>query len=86
MVAMLLALPAFFFALSAYSVEDNPQACDCETVEISQQEEAGGCSAQVKEKACPLYRETRIWKERLHEQQERRRLEKRMEVPNIPHR
>ena len=82
--AFLLVLATFLPALSAYSVEDNPKACDCETMEISDQEQAEGCPASVKEKACPLYRETKVWKERLHQQQEQRRLEKRMEPGTVP--
>lgn len=82
--AGLIFLAAVLLTLTAYPAEDKPEACNCETVDVSVEEEAGGCPGHVKERACPLYRETRIWKERLREQQEQRRLEKRMEPRTVP--
>lgn len=82
--AVFLVLATFLPALNGHAMEDDPKACNCETVEVSAQEQAGGCPADVKEKTCPLYREARVWKERLRQQQEQRRLEKRMEPPTIP--
>ena len=82
---VLISLAAFFSAPSAYPVQDNPEACNCETVDVSVEESAAGCPAGVKEKTCSLYRETRVWKERLRQQQEQRRLEKRMEPRTVPH-
>ena len=68
-----------FFALNAYAVEEKPEACDCHSIELTQEEIAGGCTDAVKKEHCPLYRETIIWKEQLQLEQERRQLERRME-------
>ena len=79
-----LLLAALFPVMKVHAVEDNPKACNCETLDVSGQEAAGGCPAHVKEQTCPLYREVQDWKERLRQQHEQRRQEKSMEPSNIP--
>lgn len=81
---ILIALPALLIGSRAIAAEENPEACNCELIELTEQEEAGGCPAHVKERVCPLYRQAREWKQRLQEQHDRRRREKRMEPLNIP--
>jgi hypothetical protein len=82
--AFLVSLLFPFVALNVYAVEENPEACNCHTVDLTGEEIAGGCTDAVKEKTCPLYRETIKWKERLKHEQEQRELEKRMEPRYIP--
>ena len=59
----------------------NPAACDCSTTEVSEQEAAQGCSSEVKKKICGLFNQSKIWKERLRMQQERRQIEQNTIVP-----
>ena len=66
------------FPLKVYSYEENPSACDCNTIVISTQEQQDGCPASIKREACPTFREVEQWQIRLHHQQEQRRLEDRM--------
>lgn len=61
-----------------------PSACDCETLVVSEEEAANGCPSHVKEKTCPLYRDSETWKERLRRQQENRRLEENIQPRGIP--
>jgi hypothetical protein len=82
--AFLVSLLFPFLTLNVFAVEDNPAACDCHTVDITKEEITGGCTETVKEQTCTLYRETRIWKERLKRDQEQRELEKRMEPRYAP--
>ncbi|MEJ2760785.1 MAG: hypothetical protein P8126_04420 [Gammaproteobacteria bacterium] len=80
----LLPLLAPLLAPVAFAAKDNPKACNCDTIILSDQEIADGCTDAVKKKTCPLYRETQIWKERLRQQHEERLREKRMQPLNIP--
>jgi len=80
----LLVLLALFHPTNAVTAEEDPGACNCELIELSDQEQANGCPAHVKERVCPLYRQALEWKKRLQEQHEQRRQEKRMEPPSIP--
>jgi hypothetical protein len=82
--AFLVSLLFPVIALNVYAVEENPEACDCHSVDLTQEEIAGGCTHEVKQAHCPLYRETIKWKERLKHEQEQRELEKRMEPRYIP--
>ena len=66
------------FPLNVYSSEDDPSACDCNTIVISDQEEQGGCPASVKGEACPQFRNIEEWQMRLRQQQKLKRLEDRM--------
>lgn len=77
-------LTIFSFPLTLNAIEDNPSACECDTIELSEQEIVNGCPAHVKEQTCSLYREIQIWKQRLRDQQKQRELEKKMEPLNIP--
>lgn len=77
---VLSALVSLFLALNACAVKEPPEACNCNTVDVSAEEIAGGCPASVKEQVCRLYRE----KERLQREEEQRRLEKSMEPKYIP--
>jgi hypothetical protein len=79
-----LVLISLLLAPQTHAVEDNPAACNCKTLDLSDEETAGGCPAHVKEKTCPRYRDIQIWKERLRQQQEQRRQEKSMQPLNIP--
>jgi hypothetical protein len=72
------------FLLAAATVEDDPGACDCDSIDITETEIRNGCPARVKEQTCPLYRQTLIWRERLRQQREQRRLEKQMEPVPVP--
>ncbi len=61
------------FPLAVYSDEENPSACDCNTIVISAQEQQDGCPASVKREACPTFREIEQWQMRLRQQREQRR-------------
>lgn len=82
MVSLLLA--SLLPAPATYAGEDNPQACNCKTLDVSEEEAAGGCPDHVKEKTCPKYRDIKVWKERMRQQQDIRRQEKSMQPRNIP--
>ena len=62
------------FPLKVYSDEENPSACDCNTIVVSTQEELDGCSAKIKREACPTFREIEKWQMKLRNQQVQRRL------------
>ena len=83
-ITFLISLMFPLIALNVYAVEENPEACDCHSVDLVEEEIAGGCMDAVKQEYCPLYRETVKWKERLKHEQEQRELEKRMEPRYIP--
>lgn len=81
---LLLCLLPLSAARMAAAAEENPKACDCDLINLTEQEQANGCSDQVKRRICPLYRQARDWRERLRQQQEQREQEKRMQPLNIP--
>ena len=66
------------FPLKVYSDEENPSACDCNTIVVSDQEQLDGCPASIKREACSMFREMEQWQIKLRSQQEQRRLEDRM--------
>jgi|GEM_PF-6386377 len=68
----------------AAAAKENPKACNCDKINLTEQEQADGCTDQVKRRACPLYRQAQEWRERLRQQQEQREQEKRMQPRNIP--
>lgn len=70
--------------LQAYAEDINPEACDCDSLHLSEAEIAGGCPHSVKMETCPRYREAMLWQERLRQERERRDLERRMEPRYIP--
>lgn len=81
----LIPLLAALLTLDAFAAKDNPKACNCDTITLSDREIANGCTNAIKEKTCPLYREIQVWKERLRQQHEERLKEKRMQPLNVPH-
>jgi len=78
---LMIFLLLFFIPLTAYPIEKNPAACDCSTTEVSDQEAAQGCPSEVKREICNLYHQAKIWKERLRQQQDQRRLEQTIVTP-----
>jgi len=74
--------------VNSQAIENNPSACDCNTITISTDEEHGGCPASVKREACPKFREMEQWQEKLKKQEESRELENRMNprvTPRVTH-
>ena len=82
---ILLTLLVPLLVQDACAAGDDPKACNCDTITVSDREITNGCTAAVKERTCPLYREAQVWKERLRQQHEERLKEKRMQPLNIPH-
>lgn len=66
-------------AMNTCAGNNNPDACDCNTIVVSEEETRNGCPASVKEQICPLYRQAMWQKEQLKKEQELRKLEKRMQ-------
>lgn len=83
-IALFALLLSPLLVLQSHAVEENPDACDCDTLEVSEEEIAGGCPPAVKMRVCPKYREAMIWQERLQQERERRDLERRMEPRHAP--
>lgn len=81
---LLVLLTTCYFVLQAHAEDVNPDACDCDSLHLSEAEIAGGCPHHVKMEACPRYREAMLWQERLRKERERRDLERRMEPRYIP--
>lgn len=69
----------YITACNTLAQEENTGACDCNTIVVSEEEARNGCPASVKEKTCPLFRETMIKKEQLQREQDLRRQERNME-------
>ena len=67
-----------FLSLNIHASEDNPSACNCNTIVIGDQEEQGGCPLSVKRETCPKFREMENWQMRLRQQQKLKDLEDRM--------
>lgn len=76
---VLLLVALILTALCTYAGENNTDACDCNTIVLSDEEIQNGCTASVKEQTCSLYRLSMWRKEQLMKEQELRKLEKRME-------
>lgn len=75
----LFTLLLLFLAFNTHAGEGNPEACDCKTIVVSEEEARNGCPASVKEQTCPLFRDTMIKKDQLQRQQDLRRRERNME-------
>jgi len=75
----LLARGSIFLASDTYGQKSNPDACDCNTIIVSDEETGNGCPAFVKEQIYPLYRQAMWQKDYLNKEQDLRKLEKRME-------
>ena len=75
----LIPLVLFLFVINAYADEGNPQACDCKTIFVSDEETGAGCPASVKEEACPMFRDAMMQKEQIKREQELRKMRKNME-------
>ena len=65
------------FSFEVYSNEEDPEACDCNTIVISTEEALNGCPANVKSQTCEKFREIVEWQSTLKKQQELRRYEDR---------
>ena len=64
-------------------VEADPLACDCNTIEVSDQEAAKGCPSEDKQEICALDDQLKKWKERLRLEQQRHRREPFTAVPRV---
>ena len=69
----------FCTGLNTYAQEGNPQACDCKTIFVSDEEASAGCPASVKEETCPMFRDAIMQKEQIKREQELRKMRKNME-------
>jgi len=69
---LLLFLSSLLLLNYAYS-EEIPKTCNCDSLIVTGDEEAGGCTADVKREVCAQYRQMQILREseRLREQAKR---------------